>query len=39
MMKFGSRVNVVIPADAEVLVKLRQKVSGGVTILARQRSR
>ena len=39
MMKFGSRVNVILPADAEVQVKLRQKVSGGTTILARQRSR
>lgn len=33
-IKFGSRVDVFIPSDAKVKVKLDQKVQGGVTILA-----
>lgn len=33
-IKFGSRVDILIPTDAEVKVKLGQKVKGGVDILA-----
>ena len=33
-IKFGSRVDVLIPLSAKVLVKLNQKVQGGVTCLA-----
>ncbi len=38
LIKFGSRVDVIVPAEAEIVVKLRQKVSGGATVLARQAS-
>lgn len=34
-IKFGSRVDIFIPLEAEVLVKLDQKTTGGETILAR----
>lgn len=34
-IKFGSRVDVLLPLDAEIDVKLDQKVTGGETILAR----
>ena len=34
-IKFGSRVDVLLPPDAKVEVALNQKVKGGVTILAR----
>lgn len=34
MIKFGSRVDVVVPKEAEVRVKLRESVTGGETILA-----
>lgn len=34
-IKFGSRVDIYLPLDAEVLVKLNQKTSGGLTPLAR----
>lgn len=34
MIKFGSRVDVVMPADAEVRVKIGDKVAGGSTVLA-----
>jgi phosphatidylserine decarboxylase len=34
-IKFGSRVDVFIPIEAEVLVNLNQKTTGGETILAR----
>jgi phosphatidylserine decarboxylase len=33
-IKFGSRVDVFLPVDAEINVKLGQKVIGGVTVLA-----
>ncbi len=33
-IKFGSRVDVVLPLEAKVKVKLRQKVFGGLTVLA-----
>jgi phosphatidylserine decarboxylase len=34
-IKFGSRVDVLLPLDAKIEVALNQKVKGGVTILAR----
>ena len=34
MIKFGSRVDVLIKRDAKVLVSLEQKVFGGETIIA-----
>lgn len=34
-IKFGSRVDVILPKDAKPLVNLRQKVKGGVTALAK----
>ena len=34
MIKFGSRVDIVIPADAEMRVKPGQRVKGGASILA-----
>jgi len=34
-IKFGSRVDIYLPLDAKVQVKLNQKVKGGVTILAK----
>jgi phosphatidylserine decarboxylase len=33
-IKFGSRVDVFLPLDAKVLVSFKQKVTGGVTVLA-----
>ncbi len=33
-IKFGSRVDVLLPLEAEIQVKLNQKVKGGVTVLA-----
>lgn len=36
LIKFGSRVDVIMPAEVEILVRLRQKVSGGATVLARR---
>ncbi|WP_203296713.1 phosphatidylserine decarboxylase family protein [Luteirhabdus pelagi] len=33
-IKFGSRVDVLLPLDAKVSVKLNEKVKGGITILA-----
>lgn len=33
-IKFGSRVDVVLPVEAAIQVKLNQKVKGGVTVLA-----
>ncbi|MGE5108717.1 MAG: phosphatidylserine decarboxylase family protein [Sphingobacteriales bacterium] len=33
-IKFGSRVDVLLPTDAKVNVKLNEKVKGGVTVLA-----
>lgn len=35
-IKFGSRVDVFLPLDAKVNVKLNQKVKGGITILAQK---
>ncbi len=37
MMKFGSRMDVVVPMDAEIYVQTSQKVKGGETIIARLR--
>lgn len=34
-IKFGSRVDLYLPLDAEILVKMHQKVKGGVTPVAR----
>jgi phosphatidylserine decarboxylase len=34
-IKFGSRVDLLLPLDAKVEVKMNQKVKGGVTVLAR----
>jgi len=33
-IKFGSRVDIFLPLDAEIKVRLNQKVSGNLTILA-----
>ncbi len=33
-IKFGSRVDVLLPLDADIKVQLNQKVKGGVTVLA-----
>ncbi len=37
MIKFGSRVDIFLPLDAEILVEINQKVKGGETIIARLR--
>ena len=34
LIKFGSRVDVLFPADSEVAVKLGDKVKGGSSVLA-----
>jgi phosphatidylserine decarboxylase len=34
MIKFGSRVDVYVPASAEIKIELNQKTSAGETILA-----
>jgi phosphatidylserine decarboxylase len=34
LIKFGSRVNVLLPADAELRVKVGQRVKGGSSVLA-----
>jgi len=34
LIKFGSRVDVVLPADAELRVKVGQRVKGGASLLA-----
>jgi len=34
LIKFGSRVDVVLPAEAEIKVKVGQMVAGGATVLA-----
>src|ERR1700679_1740893 len=34
LIKFGSRVDVVVPAEAELLVKVGQRVKGGTSVLA-----
>ncbi|MDZ4745530.1 MAG: phosphatidylserine decarboxylase [bacterium] len=35
MMKFGSRMDIIVPASAEIFVKVGQKVTGAHTILAK----
>lgn len=35
-IKFGSRVDVLLPLDAKINVKLNQKVKGGITIIAKR---
>jgi phosphatidylserine decarboxylase len=35
LMKFGSRMDVIVPAGVEVLVRKGDRVTGGVTVLAR----
>jgi phosphatidylserine decarboxylase len=37
IMKFGSRMDVFVPPDAELLVRVGEHVRGGETILARFR--
>jgi phosphatidylserine decarboxylase len=37
MMKFGSRMDVVVPASAEILVRPGQKVVSNASILANMR--
>ena len=34
LIKFGSRVDVVVPAEAELMVKVGQRVKGGASVLA-----
>ena len=34
LIKFGSRVDVVLPVEAEIKVKVGQMVQGGATVLA-----
>jgi phosphatidylserine decarboxylase len=34
-IKFGSRVDLILPLDTKVEVKINQKVKGGVTVLGR----
>jgi len=34
-IKFGSRVDLLLPLDARIEVKINQKVKGGITVLAR----
>ena len=33
-IKFGSRVDIYLPTDSEILVKMKQKVRGGITPVA-----
>jgi phosphatidylserine decarboxylase len=37
MMKFGSRMDIIVPLDSEIFVQIQQKVKGGETIIARLR--
>ena len=37
-MKFGSRVDIYLPLDAEVFVKIGDKTTGGVSVIARLRN-
>jgi phosphatidylserine decarboxylase len=39
LMKFGSRMDVFLPTDMEILVAVGQRVVGGESILARDTSR
>ena len=34
-IKFGSRVDIYLPLDAEVLVNIGDKTTGGVSVIAR----
>ncbi len=34
LIKFGSRVDVILPAEAEIRVKVRERVKGGASVLA-----
>jgi phosphatidylserine decarboxylase len=34
-IKFGSRVDLLLPLDAKIDVKINQKVKGGVTVLGK----
>ena len=34
-IKFGSRVDLLLPVDTKIEVKMNQKVKGGVTVLGR----
>lgn len=38
MIKFGSRTDLVLPADAEIQVRVGQRVKGGATVIARMAS-
>jgi phosphatidylserine decarboxylase len=35
VMKFGSRMDIFLPASAKIAVKVNEKVVGGVTVIAR----
>ena len=35
LIKFGSRTDLVLPGEVEVLVKVGERVRGGVTIIGR----
>ncbi len=37
-IKFGSRVDIYLPLDAEVFVKIGDKTTGGVSVIARLRN-
>jgi phosphatidylserine decarboxylase len=37
-IKFGSRIDIYLPLDAEILVKLGDKTTGGITPVARLKS-
>jgi phosphatidylserine decarboxylase len=37
-IKFGSRVDIYLPLDAEILVKIGDKTTGGITEVARLKS-
>ena len=37
MIRFGSRTEVYLPLDAEILVKVGERVTGGTSVIARLR--
>ena len=37
MIRFGSRTEVYLPLDAEILVKVGDRVTGGMSVIARLR--
>ena len=37
MIKFGSSTEIIVPKPVEVLVKMGEKVEGGVTVIARNK--